>query len=111
MNEVIFRTRLAMLRKQKHMTQDQMAQMLGVSRPSYTCYELGNSLPTILSLCKLADFFEVNLDYLLGRTNDPTIDAAEPKIIMQEMYMIDRFRKLTPERRQKICDMIDLLVE
>ena len=111
MNEAIFRTRLSMLRKERRLTQGQMAEMLGVSRPSYTCYELGNSLPTVLTLCKLADFFEVSLEYLLGRTNDPTITAAEPEILKQELYMIDHFRKLSPEKRKKLCEMIDLLID
>ncbi len=111
MNETVFRTRLSMLRKQKSLTQEQMAGILGVSRPSYTCYELGNSLPTVVTLCKIADFFEVKLDYLLGRTNDPAVDTAEPDILRQEIYMIDRFRQLSPEKREKMCGMIDLLID
>ena len=111
MDETVFRTRLSMLRKEKSLTQEQMAKILGVSRPSYTCYELGNSLPTVVTLCKIADFFEVNLDYLVGRTNDPAIDAAEPDIVRQELYMIDHFRQLSPEKREKLCGMIDLLMD
>ncbi len=87
-----------------------MAEKLGVSRPSYTCYELGNSSPTVATLCKIGDLFEVSLDYLLGRSDDPSIEAADPKIAMQEISMLDKFRKLSPEKRDKFCDMIDLLI-
>ena len=75
MNEAVFRTRLVMLRKEHHLTQGQIAEKLGLSRPSYTCYELGNSVPTLYTLCKIADMFEVNMDYLLGRSENPAIGA------------------------------------
>lgn len=111
MSEIIFRARLTMLRKERHLTQGQMAEKLGVSRPSYTCYELGNSSPTVATLVKIADLFEVNLDYLLGRSDDPSIDAADPKTAVQELSMLESFRKLSPEKRDKLCDMIDLLAD
>jgi len=111
MNESIFRTRLVMLRKEHHLTQGQIAEKLGLSRPSYTCYELGNSIPTVYTLCKLADMFEVNLDYLLGRSENPAIGAGDPKDTEAEIHMIETFRKLSPEKREKFCDMLGLFVE
>ena len=111
MSDTVFRARLTMLRKEHHLTQGQMAEKLGVSRPSYTCYELGNSSPTIATLCKIADLFEVNTDYLLGRSDDPSVDAADPKTAVQELCMLEKFRKLSPEKREKLCDMIGLLAD
>ncbi len=111
MADLIFRARLVMLRKERHLTQGQMAEKLGVSRPSYTCYELGNSSPTVATLCKMADFFNVNLDYLLGRSEDPTMNAADPKDAAQEVALIEKLRRLPPEKRNKFCDMIDLFSE
>ncbi len=111
MSAVAFRARLTMLRKDHHLTQGQMAEKLGISRPSYTCYELGTSSPTVATLCKIADLFEVNLDYLLGRSDDPSIEAADPKVAMQEISILDRFRKLSPEKRDKLCDMIELFID
>ena len=111
MSATTFRARLTMLRKEHHLTQGQMAEKLGISRPSYTCYELGTSSPTVVTLCKIADLFEVNTDYLLGRSDDPTVDAADPKRAMQELAVLDRFRKLSPEKREKLCDMIELFID
>lgn len=111
MSATMFRARLTMLRKEHRLTQEQMAEKLGISRPSYTCYELGNSSPTLATLCKIADLFEVNLEYLLGRSNDPSIEAADPKVAMQELALLDRFRKLSPEKRDKLCDMIELFID
>ena len=48
-------------------TQQQIADYLGISRPTYTLYETGNREPTKLALMKLADLYHVTVDYLLGR--------------------------------------------
>ena len=109
MSENVFRARLTMLRKERHLTQVQMAEKLGVSRPSYTCYEIGNAFPPIATLCKLADMFNVSLDYLVGRTDNPDIDAADPDNAAREVALLEKYRKLSPEKRAKIGDLIDLL--
>ena len=111
MNEAAFCGRLTMLRKDRHLTQGQMAEKLGVSRPSYTCYEIGNAFPPLGTLCKIAEFFEVSLDYLVGRTNDPEVDAADPKRAVEELMMLATFRKLSPEQREKICELMQLFVQ
>ena len=111
MNEAVFRARLVMLRKDRHLTQSQIAEKLGVSRPSYTCYELGNSVPSVATLCKLADLFSVNLDYLVGRSENPAMDAADPEEATREVIMLETFRKLAPEKREKFCEMLDLFTK
>ena len=58
---------LAELRKQNKLTQRDVANHLGISQPSYLRYENGKSEPTIDNLIKLADLFDVSLDYLCGR--------------------------------------------
>lgn len=63
--------RLAYLRKNKEITQEQIANIIGVSRPTYTAYEMGRRQPDYETLQKLADFFGVTIDYLLGRTDAP----------------------------------------
>lgn len=109
MAETVFRARLIMLRKERHLTQGQIAEKLGVSRPSYTCYELGNTTPNLTTLCKIADLFEVNLDYLMGRSEDPSMDAADPKSAVLEVNLIEKFRKLSPEKRERFLEMLSLI--
>ncbi len=48
-------------------TQRQMASFLGISQPSYIRYEKGDAEPTQENLVKIADIFDVSVDYLLGR--------------------------------------------
>lgn len=62
-----FRTNLIELRKLNHLTQRQMAERLGISQPSYIRYENGKAEPTLANLAKIADIFDVSVDYLLGR--------------------------------------------
>ena len=59
--------RLKDLREDHDLKQSDVAKILNVSQVSYGRYELGTSEPTIDSLVKLADFYNVSLDYLVGR--------------------------------------------
>lgn len=55
------------LRKQKSITQDALAAELGVTAAAVSKWEKGYTLPDILMLCALADYFDVTTDELLGR--------------------------------------------
>ena len=64
-----FADRLKELRKVKGVTQRQMADLLGIAERNYQRYETGVVDPTASNATKLADFFEVSVDYLIGRVN------------------------------------------
>lgn len=55
------------LRKQKNVTQEEIAAELGVTAAAVSKWENGYTLPDVLMLCALADYFEVSTDELLGR--------------------------------------------
>ena len=57
------------LRKQNKKTQEEIAKILNITQVTYGRYELGTSEPTIETLCNLADYYNVSLDYLVGRTH------------------------------------------
>ena len=61
---------LQKLRKEKKITQEEMSNILNVSRATYNGYELEKYEPNIDTLCKLADFYNVSLDYLIGRNRN-----------------------------------------
>ena len=61
-------------RMSKNVTQKQAAQAAGVSPSMYQFYEYGRNEPTASVLISLADFFNVSLDYLVGRSDNPTRD-------------------------------------
>ena len=49
-----------------------MADMLSIKRPTYTNYENGKIQPPVDKLELIAEHFHVSIDYLMGRTDDPT---------------------------------------
>ena len=64
---MIFSERLKTLRKEKKLTQKELAEQIGISQKSYSHWETGKNEPSLENLIKLADLFEVSLDWLFGR--------------------------------------------
>jgi len=58
------------IREDNDITQTQMAEVLNVSQNTYSQYETGKIEWTASSLIKVADYFNVSIDYLLDRTNN-----------------------------------------
>ncbi len=57
--------KLKWLRTQQGLTQQAVAQKVGISRSSYAYYEVGKTHPLFLTLLKLARFFQVRVEYLI----------------------------------------------
>ena len=57
------------LRLEKKLTQQEVADKIGITRPAYTAYESGKREPDFSMLQVLADLFGVSTDYLLGRSD------------------------------------------
>ena len=67
----IFTDRLKECRKNINKTQRNVAVDLGMTDGSYQKYELGKNEPRMGTLNKLADYFDVSVDYLMGRSDEP----------------------------------------
>lgn len=84
------------LRKRKEMNQGELAQFMGVSVQAYQKYEYGTAEPTFDSLCKLADFYGVTTDYLLGRAPAPDpfadlgLDQSAEKAVLECYMLLDQ---------------------
>ena len=76
-----FSERLKELRTGRRLYQRELADMLGISVRGYQCYETGEHEPGVKKLIALADFYDVSIDYLVGRTDRPdfTADLIEDK--------------------------------
>ena len=68
----MLKERLIKQRTAKRLSQYDLARLLGLSRGQISNYELGTRRPDYETLTKLADFFGVSVDYLLGRVDDPS---------------------------------------
>ena len=62
------------LRIDHGLTQEQIAKVLNVKQNTYSQYEIGVSNYPIDVLIKLADYYGVSVDYLLGRTDNPEMN-------------------------------------
>lgn len=63
--------RLQELKISRNLLQKDIAQAVGLSLRAYQYYERGERHPTANTLIALADYFDVSLDYLVGRSDDP----------------------------------------
>lgn len=73
----ILAKRLKSLREERRIYQKEMAEHLGLSLRGYQCYEADESEPRLCTLVALADYYGVSIDYLVGRTSDPTFIPVE----------------------------------
>ena len=63
--------RLRRLRESVKLSQMKMAEVVGVKQSSLNRYELNQASPTFETLLRYADYFDVSLDYIFGRTDNP----------------------------------------
>ncbi|WP_375179039.1 helix-turn-helix domain-containing protein [Enterococcus rotai] len=62
------------IREDNDVTQQQMADMLNISQNTYSQYETGKIEWTASTLIKIADYFDVSVDYLLDRTKNKKVN-------------------------------------
>ncbi len=72
----MFGKRLREVRLARHVTQQKLADTVGIALRSYQCYEQGTREPPLDMLLKLADALDVSVDYLMGRSETPTVAVA-----------------------------------
>ena len=61
------KNRIAEIRKEKAISQHQLAKLIGTSQSNLSRWEQGLNVPSIVECWKLAEFFDVSIDYLCGR--------------------------------------------
>lgn len=64
-----FAQRMKELRKERKLKQQQLADRFSVKLRTYQGYEYGESYPEVAKLIAIADYFDVSLDYLVGRSD------------------------------------------
>lgn len=103
-----FENRLKELREKAGYSQQELAEQLHVSRSRIGMYEQGKRKPDPEMQELIADFFNVNLDYLFGRQYEPA--AINPDILASdEMLLLKRYRRLNQAGKDKASDyLLDL---
>lgn len=75
-----FGKRLRKLRLAKNMTQSELGKVVNVTNVGVAKWESDDRFPDKDTLIKLADFFDVSLDYLLGRTDHPNATVHKTEV-------------------------------
>jgi len=93
---MLFSEILKQLRIEKNLSQKDVANAIGVDRTTYTKYETGKSQPDFVTMQKLAEFYSVSVDYLLGRTKirNPYIPeeyAEKHKVTKRDLMQYEDF--------------------
>lgn len=73
----ILAERLKALREGRRIYQKELAELLGLSLRGYQCYEADESEPKLTTLIAIADYYQVSIDYLVGRTDAPDFRAVK----------------------------------
>lgn len=86
--------RIKDLREDRDMRQSDLAQETGIDQRTISNYETGKTAPDAYALIKLADFFDVSIDYLVGRTSiDASSEQKKNKIIDRIKTELDELKK------------------
>ncbi|HID0882456.1 TPA: helix-turn-helix domain-containing protein [Clostridium botulinum] len=92
----MFGDRLKELREEKQLTQEELGKFLNVSRQTISGYEAGAIEPSISNLVKLANIFNVSLDYLLCRTKERynlnLKDKKNKELLLDLIKVIDKHK-------------------
>lgn len=114
----MLKNQLKLLRERKKLTKKQVADAISVTERAYITYEYGQRDISTETLQKLADFYDVTTDYLLGRPDaKPPADPVEEfvdKVQMkeQEQIILKKWLALDEKQRRVVFDfMVDIVHE
>lgn len=74
--DVMVADRIKQLRISNNMTQTELAKKLNITRSSVNAWEMGISIPSTTYIVELSQLFKVSTDYLLGLSNNNTLDVS-----------------------------------
>ena len=103
--------RIKELRKQKKITMKKLGNVIGVSESTISLYENGKRQPDNDTLKRLADFFNVSVDYLLDRTDEKNPSESKEDVTFDDFTyaMYNESRDLTEEDKEALLGMAKLL--
>lgn len=96
--------RLKELRNCAKISQQQLADIIGISQQSINKYENHNVEPDIATLISLADYFHTSVDYLIGNSDINRIAESVSPLDLneEEMNLVSEYRKLIPQEKNLV---------
>ena len=98
--------RLKELRIERGLLQKDVAQLLNITQMSYSYYERGLREPEIALLIRLAELFNVSVDYLIENENERL-----EKLTAEERRVFNKFRQLSITNKNRVEERIDVFLE
>lgn len=102
--------RIKDLREDKDMKQKEISDMLNIGLSTYQRYEQGKLKIYLETVQELAEFYNVSIDYIAGRTNDKK-GFNKSDLPSSEIDLIKNFRSLSIERQSRVLERIQMLIE
>lgn len=104
----MFSDRLYKLRKEKELNQSDLARSLSVAKQTVSNWENGNRKPDSDMLIKIADYFDVSVDYLLGRTDNRNYSIIKTNYKGKEIELVvnSKSNSYTQEQIQNLIDKL-----
>lgn len=105
------------LRKERNISQQKLADAMGISQATIAKIEVNRNEATAATIRKLATFFDVSADYLLGLEDDFGARTATAPAVMGENYsseerqLIEDYQKLNARSKKYLQDTIKMLLE
>lgn len=106
-----FGQHLKSLRLSHKITQKQLAAALDASERGIQHYELNERKPTYDTLIAMADYFNVSLDYLVGRGDEKKIASSNADLSSKEEELIKNFKLLDDVSKGKLIERSRMLLE
>lgn len=100
------------LRKSRNLLQKDIAKILGISVSTYCYWEKGDFQPDNEALKKIADYYGVTIDYLLGyeqQKNAPP--PGETPLTDGEKALLDLFKRVPQEQQSLVLEMIKVALQ
>lgn len=107
-----FSERLKKLRTERDYSQQYLADRLGISKSSINMYERGEREPGFETLEAIADFFNVDMNYLLGKSTAPGSDVSSHYDHDPDIRRIERARKnMSDKDKERMMSLLTLSFE
>lgn len=108
--------RIKGLRKKAGLTQQELGDRFGVAKSTICQYENGNSAPNDDIKIAMANYFNVSMDYLMGKTDVPGFDSRTPPVIAAKVTesginMFHTYLDLSATDQAKVNDYVQILSE
>ena len=110
----MLKKRLKELRLNNGLTLKELGSYIGMAESTVSLYESGKREPDLLTVQKIADYFNVSTDYLLGKTDVPNPELPEEKIELPEglkFAHLNGIKELDNEDRMELIKMMERMIE